>query len=324
MRRRNWYTGQLVTEGRMDTAFSDVETAVWRSKSDFTLRGVLSGHVVAADSPASLDVVISGGTSYTPDGKRCFSVGDTTLDCSLDVDGISTNVVGVSSSKIISVFVVFDRNITTPEYDVTNSLVYTIEEESIGFEVVQGNEVASPSIPTAPALRGDAVLLCDITLVAGQTTITSGDISTDRRQSLVVLTRADGSKIHNGTVEGAVQDVLDILEEDLAAKRPAYQVGPNGNATINVDDGNIVRIGSQTGATHTYTLAVPTGTRRVITLLTIDNLGQIVNIATELGVVASFPASGQGSLTLARWDQGAGVYWYVQSWSGAVTISASP
>lgn len=320
MRRRNWYTGQLVTEGQMDTSFSDVETAIWKANSDFVFRGVLTGHVVAPDSPESLDVIITAGTSYTPDGKRCFNVGDTTLDCSVDVDGVPTAVAGGSSSKIISVFVTFDRNLTTPEYDATSSLVYTLEEESIAFEVVQGNEVASPSLPTAPSLRGDAVLLCDITLVSGQTTITSGDISTDRRQSLVVLTRADGSILHNGTVEGAVQDVLDILDDTM----PSYQLGPDGNATINVDNGNIVRIGSQTTAAHTYTLAVPSGTRREITFVTIDNLGQIVNIATELGVVASFPSSGQGSITLARWDQGAGVYWYVKSWSGAVTIAASP
>lgn len=241
MRKRNWYTGQLVTEGQMDTAFSDVETAIFRANADFSFRGVLAGHVVAADSPASMDVVISGGTSYTPDGKRCLSVGDATLDCSVDVDSVSTNVVGINSSKVISVFVVFDRVLLEPQYDITNTLIYTIEEETCAFEVVQGNEVTSPTVPTAPSLRNDAVLLCDITLVSGQTTITSGDISTDRRQSLVVLTRADGSKIHNVTVEGAVQDVLDILEDHIAGtgeNHDANTVEITVDTAVNWADGN--------------------------------------------------------------------------------------
>lgn len=241
MRKRNWYTGQLVTEAQMDTAFTDVENSVWSANADFRFRGVLSGHAVTEDSPASMDVVISAGVSYTPEGKRCLSIGTTTLDCSVDVDSVSTNVVGVNSSKIISVFAVFDRTLTTPEYDVTNTLVYTIEEEACTFEVIQGNEVADPSVPTAPALRSDAVLLCDITLVSGQTTITNGDISTDRRQSLVVLTRADGSIIHNGTVEGAVQNVLDILENHIggsADKHDAHDVEITVDTAVNWADGN--------------------------------------------------------------------------------------
>jgi hypothetical protein len=241
MRRRNWYLGQLVTEGHMDTAFADVETSVWRANGDLRMRGVLSGHVVGADSPASMDVVISGGLSYTPDGKRCFNVGDTTLDCSVDRDSISTAVVATGKTKIVSVFVTFDRTVNTPEYDTNGQLIFTIEDETLMFEVMQGSEVSSPTVPTPPALRSDAVLLADITLIYGQTTITSGDISTARRQSLVVLTRANASKLHHSTIESGVQNVLDILENHIggsAENHNAHDVTLTVDTAVNWADGN--------------------------------------------------------------------------------------
>ena len=230
MRVRNWYTGLLVTEGMMDTAFSDVQNAIWKASGDKGFSGVITGHKVGQDSPLSMNVVVSGGTSYTNEGKRCFNVGDTVVDCSVDRDSISTAVVASGKSKIISVYAVFDRTLVTPEYDVTNTLIFTIEEEAITFEVVQGTEVTLPTAPTPPSLRTDAVLLADITLIYGQSTIVDADISIARREDFTVFIRSDlaATRYAFGTYTEAMQQIVDLLDDHV-----------NGNADYHVW-GNII------------------------------------------------------------------------------------
>jgi hypothetical protein len=287
MRRRNWFTGQLVTEGQMDTAFSDVETAIWKASSDKGFFGVLDGHEVAPDSPESMDVIISGGTSYTPDGKRIFNVGDTTLDCSVDLDSIATAVVGVSKSKLISVFAVFDRTLLTPEYDVTNTVVYTIEEESIGFEVVQGSEVTLPTAPTAPSLRSDAVLLADITLVYGQTTIVTGDISVARRQDFAVLVRKNGDRLPFAKYIEAMQAILDLYEDHVDG------TADNHDATDIVID---VTPAAQWANGDTWSSADPVALGVAIETHIVGNLASVgaTSGAHRIGVYSSSYQSGSG------------------------------
>jgi hypothetical protein len=57
----------------------------------------------------------------------------------------------------------------------------------------------------------------------------------------MVLTRADGSKIHNGTVDGAVQDVLDILEDHIAGsadKHDAHDIEITVNTAVDWANGD--------------------------------------------------------------------------------------
>lgn len=210
--RKNYYYRQIVTESELDEGFDHAEAADRALMVDQALIGIFQGATPAQDSGgASLDIELSGpAVIYDQLGQRIFWGPTQTVDCSIDEDGNSTAVAGGGNARIISVFAEYDRLLSDSRVDGNGATIYFERSESFKINVVAGAEVTSGS-EVAPALRATQVLICDITLTNGQTTILTGGIdTTTRREDAFVLTGSPGSE-RGGTTNEILQAFQDQI-----------------------------------------------------------------------------------------------------------------
>jgi hypothetical protein len=241
--RRDYYFRQLVTEAELDAGFAGLETADENLAIDFAQVGVISGLTVAQEASPSMHVQVSGpGVAYDQAGERMSIATTQHVDCSVDEDGLTTTVVTPGNSKKLAVFLEFDRTLTDPRIDGNGETVYFVRSESFKLNVVQGAENVSPSLVP---LRSDQILLADITIAYGATTIVTGNLSVTRRQD-VVRTSGSPYAVIAGTGVGAAEAVLSALNDSWV------KLG----ATTSSDDG-AKRIGAQNNG-----LSLSTGTVR--------------------------------------------------------------
>ncbi len=185
MRKRAWYLGKLVTHQNMVDAFDDVEDSTHTLTKDLLFEGVLSGHTVAEAAVPDLTVSVSSGTSFSPNGERIRTAGESIVDCAFDHLEASTAVADPAKSKILSIFILFDTLGSDPQTDANGDTANFLISESYQFKVVQGAEALSP---TPGAAIAGGVLLAYVTLIFGQTAILDADIDSDAREDLIVLT----------------------------------------------------------------------------------------------------------------------------------------
>lgn len=179
----DWYFKQVVTQGQMDWAFAEVETAIDRAAADPGLTGILDGLGVAEHAPtADLTVDVAAGVAYDADGQR-IGVPDalTVVDCSVDEYGVPTDPPTPTFQRYLSIFAAFDRELTDPAVDGNGVTVYTHHLEAFRLFVRQGAE-AAPGGAVRPALLPDALLLADVLITSGQTAILTAHLDTTRRQ----------------------------------------------------------------------------------------------------------------------------------------------
>ena len=227
MHRRDFYFRQLVAEGDMDEVFDLAEQADRDYVIDNGLVGVYFGLDVAEAGIPNLTVQVAGGSAYDQTGQRMAIAGTQVVDVSQDSNAVSTSVAGGGNSKIISVFLQFDRALSNPQNDGNNQLVQYDRDESFTLIVEQSNEGVGP---TPPSLKTDAILLCDITRIFGQTTILNADLSTTRRQT-AVKTTAGVYTIQSGRVGTAIGAMLTLFNTYVttqAGNGGAAQIGYNG------------------------------------------------------------------------------------------------
>jgi hypothetical protein len=204
--RRDFFFRQKVTEAELDAAFAELENADRALASDFGHVGVTAGMAVTQQVSPNLTVQVSGpGVVYDQTGQRIAIPSTQTVNCAVDEDGLNTAVVGGTNSRILSIFAEFNRVLSDPRVDGNAATVYFVRAESFTFNVAAGTESASP---VAPALRGDQILLADITLAYGASSIVNGNISTTRRQWAYKTT---GTVIGVGTAEEAIQALATAL-----------------------------------------------------------------------------------------------------------------
>jgi len=204
--RRDFFFRQKVTEAELDAAFAELENADRALASDFGHVGVTAGMAVTQQVSPNLTVQVSGpGVVYDQTGQRIAIPSTQTVNCAVDEDGLNTAVVGGANSRILSIFAEFNRVLSDPRVDGNAATVYFVRAESFTFNVAAGTESASP---VAPALRGDQILLADITLAYGASSIVNGNISTTRRQWAYKTT---GTVIGVGTAEEAIQALATAL-----------------------------------------------------------------------------------------------------------------
>lgn len=204
--RRDYYFRQKVTEAELDAGFDELEQADRAITSDLGLIGVAVGMVVAQQVSPDLTVQVSGpGVIYDQTGQRITIPSTQNVNCAVDEGALNTAVVTPGNSKILSIFAEFERALSDPRVDGNSATVYFVRAESFQFNVVAGVEAGSP---TAPALRGDQILIADITLVHSQSTIVNGDISTTRRQWMFKTT---GIVVEKGSPEEALQALCTFL-----------------------------------------------------------------------------------------------------------------
>lgn len=231
--RKDFYTGELVTQNRMDSAFDQLEVADRAMTADAGVVGIYEGLGVAqhAGTP-DLTVDVSVGTAYATAGERMRAAILERIDISVDRDGISTTIVGALNSRIISVVVRPDRILSDPQTDASSATVYTQRTESYVIEVIQGAEAVSP---TAPAIPSDCILLADINRTFVATQIFTADIVISgyaaRRQDAFNLPGTTFG-IRTGKVKTALQTFLN-----------RYNLHIEGGADLH-DAGDVAYLGS--------------------------------------------------------------------------------
>ena len=247
MRKRAFYLGQLVTKQHMVDAFDDVEASTLTLTKDLLFSGVLSGHTVAEAAVPDLTVSVSSGTSFSPDGERIRTAGESIVDCEFDHLEASTAVADPAKSKILSIFILFDTLGSDPQTDANGDTANFLLSESYQFKVVQGAEAVSP---TPGAAIAGGVLLAYVTLIFGQTTIVNADIDSDAREDLIVLTGTpfgtSGTGGRYGSYIAALQaivdrynDMLDGSGDAVPASSVSYLGSPvwaNGSSGIPAGD----------------------------------------------------------------------------------------
>lgn len=230
MNRKDFYFRQKVTEAEMDAAFDDVESALNRLLVDLGFVGVASGMAVAQQVSPNLTVQVGSGVAYDQTGQRIGIVGSQNVDMTVDENAISTAVATPGNSKVLSIFAEFDRTLSDPRVDGNSTTIYYDRAETFVLNVVQGGEAVSP---TPTALRGDQILLADITIAYGDTAITTGMISTARRQFSISVTDTPHS-IGASTVEAALAQILGYFNDHVtgsADKHNATALDYSGGGT---------------------------------------------------------------------------------------------
>jgi hypothetical protein len=207
------YFGQIITNSELNEIFDALFAGVDRFIQDFGYHGIVVGGVAAQHSPLNLTVDIDGPTIvYDQDANRMSFASTVNVNCALDENGASTAVVGGSNSKYLSLFMEFTSTPSDPRTDDLGDTVYFKDIESYRINVVQGAEAASS--PTRPALRADQILLADVLLPFGATTINNAAISSTRAQVAYDLTGTPVAIRAKGFT-AALQSMLDAVNTAL-------------------------------------------------------------------------------------------------------------
>jgi hypothetical protein len=198
----------------MDWAFEQAQSADHDIAADNALTGIQDGLTVTENHlGADLSVDIVQGVGYSSEGLRVFEADAlTNLDCSVDEYGVSTAVGTGGNERWLSVFARFDRDLQDPAIDGNGLQVWTKQLEDCELIVRQGAEDTIASA-VKPALIDNAVLLADINLVFGQTTIqTATHIKLERRQDWIRLTGTTLPDFVFGNAHDAIEDIWNTLD----------------------------------------------------------------------------------------------------------------
>ncbi len=218
----DFYFRQIVTQSVMDWSFEQAQLADHNLMADAVLTGILDGLDVTQNHvSADLSVDVVQGVAYSDDGVRIFeSTPLTNLDCSVDEYGVSTSVGTPGNERWLSVFARFTRDLQEPAIDGNGLQVYTKQYEDCQLVVHQGAE-ATIGAATKPALIDNAVLLADINLQYGQTTIqTVLHINTDRRQDWLRVSGTTLSDFVHGNPRDAIEELFQIVDTWADAGSP--------------------------------------------------------------------------------------------------------
>lgn len=219
MDRFDYYFRQNVTESELDDGFNACEIADRNMITDQGLVGRNSGLVATQTSPTpAVSVDVSAGIAYDQAGQRIETASET-VSVALDNAAVSTEVATPGNTKIVSVFVEFQRALSDPRIDGNSDTVFYNRAEDYAFFVKQGAE--SAGTPTPPALESGRILLCDITRSFGQTQILNADIGTSRREDLIkIAAKTATPAISEGTIEEAIDAVVDVIDDLATSELP--------------------------------------------------------------------------------------------------------
>ena len=229
--RKDYFFRQKVTEAELDAGFDGLEQADFNLAVDHGFVGIVEEMVVSEKSGTpDLTVDVSApAQAYSKQGERiAFSSGQN-VDLSEDDGAVSTAVATPGNARIVSLFVVFDRNLSDPRIDGNSLTVFHLRDESFAFSVVAGAEATSGS-EVPPAIDPNKILLADVTLIFGQTQILNADIDTStttRREDAFAFPGATPVPLVVGTTNAAVSALLTALNNHLSAvanQHPAAEV----------------------------------------------------------------------------------------------------
>lgn len=212
--RTDFFTGQLVTQQDMDVSFDGIESAIWNAAADMGFYGIITGFAVTESSPNALTVQVASGSAYSGEGKRLRVTDlDTTVDISVDRDANDTTPLTGGNKRYVSVILTPDRTLDDVRPDINQFPVYYRRYETTKIEVIMGAEAPSPVPPDVPI---ESILLCDILLDFGQTTVANGDIDFDRCTYMFSYEYASVVQQY-ATITEALQSIVDIINNNTPA-----------------------------------------------------------------------------------------------------------
>ena len=219
MDRRDFYFKQAVTELELNGAFDAVEQAIWNFIVDMGLYGIASGMQGAQVSlTPSLAVTVSGpGYAFDQAGERIFVPALQTVDVSQDSSLVPTHVISAGNEKWISVFIKFARALSDPRVDGNSVTIDFQSNESFAFVVVQGAEATiaiPPAVTARPTKDPTMLLLFDVHLIYGQSSVMNADIDTTRRDDTFVLAQTPIA-LRAGNMQSAIAAMLTALNEHV-------------------------------------------------------------------------------------------------------------
>ena len=230
MDRRRFGHGELVTadttksgtlDDKLNLTLDDIESSANERIRDHHPYGVITGLEVVQNSPANMTVKVNAGTADDQNGARIEVPSQQSVDPLTDYQDNAIALPTLGNEKYVSVFLKFKRLNQDAAQDDNSVAYYQSELESFEIRVRAGSEAPSGTA-TPPALRGSEILLADILLTPGMTTITTSDIELlDRRQDAWNLapTNALPKQIRVGNAKAAVTQLLswlnDLLDGDL-------------------------------------------------------------------------------------------------------------
>jgi len=210
MNRKDFFFRQKVTEAELDAAFDDVEQAFKAFVQGFNYVGVALGADVTEAAVPNLTVDASGpAIIYDQTQERIGWTTTQNVNVAVDENGVSTAVAAAPNEKWVSIFAKFKRDLQDPRVDGNSDTVFHERNESFEINVAQGAE-APIGTATRPGLRGDQILLADVLLTFGQTTVLNADISTTRTEVIYDLT---GSPL--AIQEKGLQAVLQAMVDQI-------------------------------------------------------------------------------------------------------------
>ena len=219
--RVDYFFRQRVSEAELDLGFELLEKADRDLAADLSIYGVVSGAVPAPHSPvADLSVDLTApGRAYDNLGQRIFFGTGQTVDCSVDLVGIPTDVATAGHERWLGVFLRFGRLLSDPRTDGNSQQVYFRRDESFELVVRQAAEGPNGAAPKV-AIQADEILVCDVLRRPGQSQIIGSDIDTVRRQAFIF---AQGTSVGVQTglwsilqpISGTVQASLDEVDAEL-------------------------------------------------------------------------------------------------------------
>lgn len=228
MNRKLFYFGQEVTETELNAAFDDVSAAFGNFLRGFEYVGITKGADITPNSPANMTVVANApATIYDQNQNHIEWLVNQTINCAVDENGNSTTVTGVGNEKWLTIFAEFRETLSDPRTNDKGEPVYFVRTEGFRLNVVQGAEGVSPS---RPPLRPTQILLADILIAHGQTTITAPDIDESRIEFAYVLTGTPFS-IQEKNLQDVLQVMLDILNDFDASTIPVAAISGSPHAT---------------------------------------------------------------------------------------------
>jgi len=186
--RLDFFFRQRVTEAELDLGFALLEKAVHNLAADLRIYGVVSGAVPSPHSPVpdlSIDLT-APARAYDNLGQRLFFGTGQTVDCSVDLSGIPTDVSSAGNERWLSIFLRFARLLSDPRTDGNSQQVFFRRDESFELVVRQAAEGPAGAAPRL-ALQPDELLLCDVRRRPGQAQVVAADIDTTRRQAFVFV-----------------------------------------------------------------------------------------------------------------------------------------
>jgi hypothetical protein len=222
MDRRKYFDKQLVTAEDLNAAVTNTYNAIGNLMSDIGIFGIISGGVVTEQGTPSMSVDMTGPfIGYTQIGERVYRSTSAVIDCSVDYLGNPTVPTTPGEARWISLHGRFDYTLQDAKV-IDGNTEYLTWAESYEWRVVSGTAAASPT-HTKPAKPADAILITDIELVFGQTTILNADIDDTRRDDFVfaaatAISVSSGAWTKLDNTAANVQDAFDSADNELISR----------------------------------------------------------------------------------------------------------